>query len=112
MNTHILGVEGETRATEYLHQQNYKILERNFKTHIGEVDIIANDNDITVFIEVKDRQTKRFGMPREAVTFYKQNKIRLVATQYLQKHKLLDSKVRFDVVEILGDEITHIKNAF
>lgn len=109
---HILGVQGETLATQYLTEKGYKILERNFSTKIGEIDIIANINDITVFVEVKDRQTKRFGMPREAITPYKQNKIRLVATQYLMKHNLFDSKIRFDCVEILGDNITHIENAF
>lgn|SRR5574344_1225459 len=112
MNTHILGVAGETTATQYLIDNGYKIIERNYKTYIGEVDIIAKIDDITVFVEVKDRETKRFGLPREAVTPYKQNKIRLVATQYLQKHRLIDSKVRFDVIEILGGEITHLKNAF
>ena len=109
---HVLGVQGEAIAKQYLIDKGYKILEQNYTTKIGEIDIIAKVKDIIVFVEVKDRQTKRFGMPREAVTFYKQNKIRKVAMQYLLAKHLTESKVRFDCVEILGDTITHIENAF
>ena len=112
MNTKILGIEGEAKAKQFLIDKKYKVLETNYTTKIGEIDIIAKYKDMIVFVEVKDRQTKRFGLPREAVTPYKQRKIRLVATQYLQSHKLLENKVRFDCIEILGDTITHIENAF
>ena len=80
---HVLGVQGEIIAAEFLKKKKYIILEKNYTTKIGEVDIIAKDNDVIVFVEVKERGTKRFGLPREAVTLYKQNKIRLVASQYL-----------------------------
>ena len=109
---HIRGVLGETLAKQYLIDKGYKILEQNYTTKIGEIDIIAKVKDIIVFVEVKDRQTKRFGMPREAVTVYKQNKIRKVAMQYLVSKHLTNSMVRFDCVEILGDTITHIENCF
>ena len=109
---HVLGVEGETLAKQFLIDNGYKIVALNYKTKIGEIDIVAKTGDTTVFVEVKDRKTQRFGMPREAVTPYKQNKIKLVATQYILSHKLMDSKVRFDCIEILGDTITHIQNAF
>lgn len=109
---HVLGVQGEAIAKDFLIKKGYKIIKQNYKTKIGEIDIVAKIKDIYVFVEVKDRQTKRFGMPREAVTRYKQNKIRTVATQFLLANKLMDSKVRFDCVEILGDTITHIENAF
>ena len=112
MNTKILGVQGETLAKDLLLQKKYQILCQNYKTKIGEIDIIAKIDDIIVFVEVKDRQTKRYGMPREAITFYKQNKIRNVAMQYLLAKRLTNSKVRFDCIEILGDIITHIENAF
>ena len=112
MNTKILGIAGETQAKEFLIKKGYQILEMNYTTKLGEIDIIAKIKDTTVFVEVKGRQTKRFGLPREAVTPYKQRKIRLVATQYMQSHKLWDKKVRFDCVEILSDTITHIENAF
>jgi putative endonuclease len=112
MNTKILGVQGETLAKDYLIGKKYTILAQNYVTKIGEIDIIAKINDITVFVEVKDRQTKRFGYPREAVTPYKQEKIRRVATQYMLKHNLMNSKVRFDCIEILGDTITHLEGCF
>ena len=109
---HILGVQGEILAKQYLIDKGYKILAQNYTTKIGEIDIVAKINQIIVFVEVKNRQTKRFGMPREAVTFYKQNKIKKVAMQYLVSKRLTDSRVRFDCIEILGDTITHIENAF
>lgn len=109
---HVLGVQGETLAKQYLIDNGYKILEQNYTTKIGEIDIIATKNNIIVFVEVKNRQTKRFGMPREAITPYKQNKIRKVAVQYLVAEKMINKQVRFDCVEILGDTITHIENCF
>ncbi len=109
---HILGVQGEQIAKQFLIDKGYEILKQNYKTKIGEIDIIAKTKDIIVFVEVKDRQTKRFGMPREAITPYKQKKIRTVAMQYLVANKLTNSLARFDCVEILGDTITHIENAF
>lgn len=112
MNTKVLGVQGEALAKDYLLSKKYTILFQNYKTKIGEIDIIAKQNDVIVFVEVKDRKTKRFGMPREAITPHKQNKIRTVATQYLMSKHLMNAKVRFDCVEILGNTITHIENAF
>ena len=109
---HVFGVKGEQIAKEYLIKKHYKILQQNYTTKIGEIDIIAKTKDIIVFVEVKARNTIRFGMPREAVTPYKQNKIRAVATQFLLANKLTNAKVRFDCIEVLGDEITHIENCF
>lgn len=108
----IIGIKGELVAVNHLKQKKYIILETNFKNKIGEIDIIAKQNDTIVFVEVKYRTNANFGYPREAVTPYKQHKIRLVAQSYLQKKFGLDSKVRFDVVEILNEKITHIENAF
>lgn len=112
MNSNPYGLQGEQLATEYLQNKKYKILARNYTTKIGEIDIIAKDGDTIVFVEVKARQTKRFGYPREAITNAKQYKIRQVATLYILKHKLTKSKVRFDCIEVLGDKITHLENCF
>ena len=90
----------------------YTILATNFKTSFGEIDIIAKDENIIVFIEVKYRKTLKYGRPSEAVTDFKQNKIRSVAQAYLIKHKLLDEYVRFDVVEIVDRDVNYIINAF
>lgn len=107
-----LGVSGEVKAKKYLEKNKYRILECNYKTELGEIDIIAKQKNIIVFVEVKTRTSDIFGLPRESVTLHKQNKIKQVATQYLQKNKLLDSYVRFDVIDILADKLTHIPNAF
>ena len=90
-------------------------IELNYKNKIGEIDIIAKDKNYIVFVEVKARMSKMFGDPTEAVTDYKQQKIRAVASMYLLTHKLTEQNCRFDVVAVLGDddmEIRHIINAF
>ena len=112
MNTKVLGTQGESVAVKFLKDKKYKILKQNFITKIGEIDIIAQTKDIIVFVEVKARKSVRFGYPREAINLAKQNKIRTVATQYLLSNKLMNSKVRFDCIEVLGDQITHIENCF
>ncbi len=108
----VVGEKGEILAEKFLRKQKYKILERNYQNKIGEIDIIAKDKDTLVFVEVKTRASCKFGRPCEAVTPYKQNKIRGVASYYLMIKGLSDSDCRFDVVEILDEEINHIKNAF
>ena len=103
--------DGERFAAKYLKKQGYSIVEQNYKAKMGEIDIIAMDEDILVFAEVKQRASDDFGAPREAVTKEKQRKIKNTAQLYLLKTKH-PGNVRFDVVEVLGKEITHIKNAF
>jgi len=108
----IVGAIGEDIAKNYLKENGYKIIEYNFRNKIGEIDIIAYDKDILVFVEVKYRKNNIFGLPREAVDYNKQRKIRLVATSYINKSKLHNKVCRFDVLEILGDKITLIKGCF
>ena len=112
MNTKILGNKGEALAKEFLKKQKCKILETNYSNKLGEIDIIAEKDDVLVFVEVKARTTLKFGLPRESVTAYKQHKIKMVASYYLQKTKQFNKVCRFDVIEILGDKINHIQNAF
>lgn len=112
MNNKIVGAIGETMAQKFLKKKGYKIVEKNFNTPLGEIDIIARIKDLIVFVEVKDRSTKKFGLPREAVTPNKQQKIKTVALLWLKKNNLFESKVRFDVVEIIGEIVNHIENAF
>lgn len=108
----VVGNKGEALAYSCIKKKGFKILETNFKNKIGEIDIIALDKETIVFIEVKYRNTALYGLPSEAVTKQKQNKIRKVAISYLQKKNLLERMCRFDVVSILNDEITYIENAF
>jgi len=103
--------DGERTAAKYLKKQGYKLLAQNYKAKMGEIDIIAKDGGILVFAEVKQRASDDFGAPREAVTKEKQRKIKNTAQLYILKNKYTGN-VRFDVVEVLDKEITHIKNAF
>ena len=112
MNNKIEGQIGENLACSYLKKQGYKILKQNYTNKIGEIDIIATKDSCIIFVEVKNRSSAKFGLPREAVTVYKQNTIRRVALGYLKETHNLETEIRFDVIEVLAGELTHIKNAF
>ena len=115
MQKNTFGKKGELTAVNYLKDNNYQILEVNYKNKIGEIDIIAKDKNYIVFIEVKTRTSGMFGDPLEAINQKKQLKIRQVATIYLIKNKLMNSPCRFDAISILGNEnpeIRHVKDAF
>ena len=107
-----LGRVGEQKAVDFLKKKGYKILETNYKTHVGEIDIIAEDNGTLVFVEVKTRLNDDFGQPSEAVTIKKQTKYYKVATEYLARQNKTDSLCRFDVIEIENGKINHIEDAF
>ncbi len=108
----VKGDIGENKAVNYLTDKGYEILETNYKNKLGEIDIIAKDGERIVFVEVKARATAKYGYPREAVNEYKQRKIRMVAESYLKSKRLLNSYIRFDVIEILAGNITHLIAAF
>ncbi len=113
-----LGKLGEKVSVEYLKKQGYQIVHRNFRCRMGELDIIAREKDILVFVEVRSRSTKRFGLPQESVGPAKQRKIRMLAAYYLQSLRQPPLKVRFDVMALYFgangklEDINHIKNAF
>lgn len=111
-NNVITGNSGEDLACGYLKRNGYKILDRNYRNDIGEIDIIAKYKGVIVFVEVKCRTSDYFGMPKEAVGLYKQNKIRMVALGYLKYKRLGEPVIRFDVIEVIGGEINHIENCF
>ncbi len=106
--------DGEKAAAKFLKKKKYKIICQNFKCRLGEIDIIATDGDLLVFVEVKQRKNNDFGRPSDFVDFRKQRKIRKTAEIYLLKNKIRPM-CRFDVIEVMGEKdfsITHIKNAF
>ena len=112
-NKRQIGVEYEQKAVEYLIENGYTILERNFRNRCGEIDIIARHKGVIIFLEVKFRTTNIYGSPLEAVDWRKQNQIRRVAQFYLMCHGLSEwTSCRFDVIAFEGDEMTHIENAF
>ena len=103
-NRRSLGDRGEDMAAAHLKKQGYKILERNYRTPIGEIDLVARHQGALVFIEVKTRRSRRFGSPQEAVHPAKQERLRNLAEYYLQQQGLGEVTVRFDVVGILWQE--------
>jgi putative endonuclease len=95
-----LGKKGEDLAIAQLRALKYKILERNFKCALGEIDIIARERDTLVFVEVKTRRTRDFGGPAAAVNARKQRQLSRVALTYLNMKKLPQMPARFDVVAV------------
>lgn len=113
MNKRKVGTVYETMAAEYLHNLGYRIVERNFRCRMGEIDIIAEDKDYLCFIEVKFRSGTGCGSPLEAITRKKQHRIIRVAQYYMAGHGYtLDTLCRFDVVAIQKNEITLLRDAF
>jgi len=107
-----IGKQNEEKAVTYLEKIGYKIVEQNFKLlPIGEIDIIAKDKKTIIFVEVKYRKNKNFGLPCEFVTKTKQKKIVKTALCYIKQNKI-KADIRFDIVSICADDIEHIKNAF
>ena len=110
------GKKSESIAVRHLKKHGYKILEQNYRTKLGEIDIIAKDNNTLVFVEVKSRSSYRFGNPKWAVTYKKQRKISMVDLLYIKSTKQSNVKSRFDVVAICSAKdkprIEIIKNAF
>jgi putative endonuclease len=112
----VLGKEGERIAEAYLKKKGYKIVERNFRCALGELDLIVLDRRVLVFVEVKTRTGDGFGTPFEAVEFRKQQKMIQAAQYFIAQKGLQQRDSRFDVVGIscLGREpmVEHIENAF
>lgn len=114
----ITGKLGENFAVYYLKNKKYNILETNYKNKCGEIDIIAKDGEVYVFVEVKLRNSLDYGFPYEAVTKNKQNHIKNTALSYLKLNHLLDEvQIRFDCISILGERyedcvIEHLENIF
>lgn len=111
----LLGREGEDRAARFLAKRGYRILERNFRTPSGEIDLIALHQGEVVFVEVKTRTSDTFGAPELAVTPQKQRRMAKAALGYLRRRKLHQVPCRFDVVAISAateKEVELIQNAF
>lgn len=106
------GLRGEDLAIEILKKDGYRIIERNYKSPFGEIDIIAKCGDIIAFVEVKRRDSKSFGDSLSAIDERKKRKIVMTALYYLKKEKQTAKKFRFDVVGIDENSVKVIKNAF
>lgn len=99
-STRDLGLLGEDLAIKFLKKNGYKILERNFRSKLGEVDIVAQDKDTLVFVEVKTRWSEKFGLPEEAITPWKIKSIIKTGQYFKLLHPELPDSLRIDVVVI------------
>lgn len=111
-----LGSGAERAAAEFLRERGYHVLERNFRCRGGEIDLIALDGGVLVFVEVKLRRTLSRGAPIEAVTPLKQARVRRAAQEYLTFCGRVFHRIRFDVISVMKTakktDITHLKAAF
>ena len=114
-----LGAWGEQKAAEYLMHKGFALIERNYRSRYGEIDLVMENDSYLVFVEVKLRKSDRYGTPAEYVTRSKQEKLRNTALMYLQSHEV-DKQPRFDVIEIYAPRgmrtdpvpVHHIVNEF
>lgn len=112
------GILGELEAAKYLRKKGYEILSANYRTRMGEIDIIAQQGPYIVFVEVKARSQGAIDTPGASVTPRKQRRVTLAALSYLSSYGM-ELQPRFDVVEVFLSEgrrgaprINHIENAF
>ena len=113
LNKRQVGFNGEHEAVLYLENMGYRIKTMNFYCKAGEIDIVAEEDGYLCFIEVKYRESGASGFPEEAVDYRKAKRITRSAVYYMTRYGIPeDYPVRFDVVAILGKEISVIKNAF
>ncbi len=118
MDVRGLGAFGEEKAARFLRRKGYRIIERNFRCRMGEIDLIARQGEVLAFVEVKLRRDDRFAEAREFVTAAKQRRILAAASMYLSRCGE-DLQPRFDVIEVYAPEgergpvtINHLENAF
>ena len=112
MDSYAEGRLGEVRAEQFLAELGYEILARNEKSAGSEIDLIAADGSVIVFVEVKMRLVTRAATGREAVTTAKQRRICKGAMYYMMKNGLMNRQARFDVMEIHGERALHMEDAF
>jgi putative endonuclease len=94
------GQRGEEIACRALKKRGYRILDKNFSCRHGELDIVAEDNNVLCFVEVKARSSKDYGLPEEAVTYWKKRKLLNTAFVYIEKKNIRDRDMRFDIISV------------
>jgi putative endonuclease len=110
------GKIGEDIAVKFLSRKGYKILKRNYRYGHGEIDIIAMDKDVLIFVEVRMKFSDKFGFPEDSVTIKKREQLKKIASAFIQMNEVNFSECRFDVIGITFKDgkfnINHIENAF
>jgi len=114
---HDLGRRGESLAAGYLLGRGWRLLAANYRFGRREIDLVVRRGSLVAFVEVKTRAGLRYGAPEEAVTRLKRREIELVAEHYLQRHRLADVDVRFDVVSVVVEPhgtpcVVHLEDAW
>lgn len=114
MNRSSLGAAAEQRAIDALVAEGYRVVERNVRLRLGELDVVAWEGDVLVFVEVRSRASARFGHAAQAVNVAKQRQVAKVAQAYLSTRSISPAprRIRFDVVAITGDELVILRDAF
>ena len=113
MNARSVGSEKERRAAGFLQQRGMVILARNFRCRFGEIDLIAREGSVIVFVEVKYRRNRKAGYPEEAVSEQKMRRISRIADFYRVRYQIPDAvPFRFDVIAIEGPYLRHYTDAF
>ena len=116
IRTGILGNRAEKLAKQFLKKNGLKLLEKNYRSRFGEIDIVMQHKDYIVFVVVRHRKSNTFGGALESVDKHKQKKLRNTAELYLTQHKRNDNPCRFDIICVNGDinnpEVDWIQNAF
>lgn len=117
MDARETGSRGEAAAARYYMNRGYRLLDHNYKTRQGELDLVLQKGELVVIAEVKTRAENTRYRPQEAVNWAKQRRILLAAQAYLQRNRLLEKNIRFDVVEVLtlpqgGFAIHCVQDAF
>ena len=106
-----MGAWGERRAAQWYAEAGYEVLDRNWRSKSGELDLVLSRGDEIVFCEVKARRSDRFGLPQEAVDFRKQRRIRGLAVEWMKAHGCR-GRIRFDVAAVTGGNVRVIEAAF
>ena len=107
-----LGALGEELAAEWYLANGYEVVDRNWRCREGEIDIVLRKNRTIVFCEVKTRTSDAFGLPAEAVTHEKRQRLRHLASKWLDDSTVKPRQIRFDVASVLGGELEIIEGAF
>jgi putative endonuclease len=103
------GILGEALAGRYLHERGYQIIDRNYRTREGEVDIVATKDDCLIFFEVRTKRSRAFGTPEESITTKKMEHLRAAAHKYIETHVNLPQSWRIDVFCIELDKQDHLE---
>jgi len=112
----LFGREAEEAVVQYMIRDGYAILARNFHCRYGELDIVAEKNDVICFVEVRMRSSAAWGDPSHSVSHAKQRRVVKAALHYLMAYRIRDRMIRFDVVSVVGRgsalTLEHLPNAF